>query len=53
LGTAAAKEHDKHKIGLFSGVSTAMTEAAQAKRVSSLQAAAKAVDALNQVPKSG
>lgn len=53
LGTAAAKEHDKHNIGLFSGVSTAMTEARQEKRLSSLQEAAKAVDALNQAPKSG
>jgi hypothetical protein len=53
LGTAAAKEHDKHNIGLFSGVSTAMSEARQEKRLSSLQEAAKAVDALNQAPKSG
>jgi len=48
LGTAAAVEHDKHNIGLFSGVSTAMMEESQKKRLSSLQEAAKAVDALNQ-----
>jgi len=49
LGTAAAKEADRHKISLFSGKSTAMIEHAAEKRKSSLslKAAASLVDNLN------
>ena len=47
LGTAAAKEADKHKLGLFSGESSAMQDHQADKRRNSLRAAAKNVDNIN------
>jgi len=47
MGNNDRDEHDKHKIGLFSNMSTAMMERQGDKRKESLRSAAQAVDALN------
>ena len=46
IGTAAAKEHDKHQLGLFDGNSTAMNEYKAEKKKASLKAAVAEVDEL-------
>jgi len=48
MGTAAAAEAEKHKLGLFSGESSAMQDHSSDKKRNSLKAAAASVDSLNQ-----
>lgn len=47
LGNAEQAERDKHTIGIFSGMSTAMMEKQASQRKESIQAAARSIDALN------
>ena len=46
-GDAERLKTDKHYIGLFSGTSTAMLEAATKKRKSAIKVAAEEIDLLN------
>lgn len=47
MGDAERAQTDKHYIGLFSGTSTAMLEAAANKRKSAIKVAAAEIDELN------
>ena len=47
MGNAAAKKADRLKIGLISGMSSAMMEFQAEKRKNSIKAAAAEIDALN------